>query len=307
VSATQAKSWDAQGRCSGGACVYASHLVTCTSGSCANGVCPSDPCAGITCSSPPSVCFGASGTCAGGSCSYPYADGAGCDDGDSCTGNDRCETGVCKGTPLVCNSPPAPACQSATTLRVYSSSSGTCKAGACSYSFTDTACQFGCAAGACSACGAIGKTCGSSASCCGHLQCVDTLRTDTSVPVCACNPSGGGCGADSDCCAGLVCSAGSCHAPAACTAPLASCALGETCCGGLACLYVAKGPVVPEKLCCAPVGAPCSDSTECCGGTFCRAGRCGCNVAGLECLQDEDCCNQTISDGVTHCALSQCE
>src|SRR5262245_24145308 len=75
-------------------------------------------------------------------------DGAACDDGDAGTSADRCEAGVCAGTAITCDAPPAPACTDATTLRTYAAS-GTCSAGACGYSYTDEACANGCAAGAC--------------------------------------------------------------------------------------------------------------------------------------------------------------
>ncbi|APR75053.1 Thiamin-phosphate pyrophosphorylase [Minicystis rosea] len=128
VSATEFVSYDASGTCNAGICVYQKHQITCAGG-CVNDVCQSDPCAGITCNTPPSSCFSAAGTCQNGSCSYAYADGATCSDGDPCTVGDTCNTGVCKGTPMTCNSPPS-SCFSA---------AGTCQNGSCSYAYADGA------------------------------------------------------------------------------------------------------------------------------------------------------------------------
>lgn len=79
-------------------------------------VCPAatEQCRGV------GVCEPATGTC-----SYaPAADGVACSDGDACTQQDRCEDGLCKGTPLSCDSPPA--CRLATS----------CDAGFCLYTQT---------------------------------------------------------------------------------------------------------------------------------------------------------------------------
>lgn len=80
----------------------------CGNGVCTNGVC-TDLCAGVTCTASDS-CHDA-GTCnpQTGICSNPVkADGATCDDGNSCTQVDVCTGGVCGGTPFSCPSPGAP-------------------------------------------------------------------------------------------------------------------------------------------------------------------------------------------------------
>ena len=141
VNANTLRVYDTSGSCSGGGgCTYASHDVACAN-------CPAcDACAAVTCNTPPSVCFAATGTCASGSCTYPYADAVTCDDGNACTDSDACKTGVCAGTPKSCNTPPPPVCMNATTLRTYSST-GSCTAGTCNYPYSDMSCT--CSTGAC--------------------------------------------------------------------------------------------------------------------------------------------------------------
>ena len=157
LSASQLKTYDQEGACNGGLCVYASHTVTCSGGPCTGGACQSDPCSGVSCNAPPSVCYGSAGTCAAGSCSYPYADGAKCDDGNACTTGDQCNTGACKGVPMACDSPPANVCDNASTLRVYSAS-GSCSAGSCSYSYGFVSCAKGCSGGQCTPSGWMSET-----------------------------------------------------------------------------------------------------------------------------------------------------
>jgi len=140
---SQLATYDASGVCQGGRCVYTPQSVSCGTGGCSNGACQTDPCGSITCNQPPSVCFTSSGTCSQGACSYGYADGATCDDGDACTTNDSCDTGVCRGTPKACLSPPASSCSDANTAKIYTSS-GTCSQGNCSYTYNFVTCPNGC-------------------------------------------------------------------------------------------------------------------------------------------------------------------
>ena len=150
---SQLATYDASGVCQGGRCVYTPQSVSCGTGGCSNGACQTDPCGSITCNQPPSVCFTNSGTCSQGSCSYGYADGATCDDGDACTTNDSCDTGVCRGTPKACVNPPANSCQDANTAKIYSAS-GSCSAGNCSYTYNFVTCAAGCSgAGLCNGSG----------------------------------------------------------------------------------------------------------------------------------------------------------
>ena len=110
-----------------------------------SGLCKQDPCIGVVCNQPPSTqCYQPTGTCAAGKCSYTVTSDAACDDGDSCTNNDKCSAaGACGGTPLACNSPPLPKCKDANTS-TQADVTGTCSSGTCSYTLTDVACSFGC-------------------------------------------------------------------------------------------------------------------------------------------------------------------
>jgi hypothetical protein len=148
TSTTTLRTYDTTGSCNGGLCVYAQHDVTCGSGGCVNNACQTDPCSGVTCNTPPSVCYTSPGTCSGGSCSYAFHSGATCDDGNACTTSDSCTSGVCVGVPMACNTPPSPTCADASTLELYSPS-GTCSAGQGSYLPSFVSCTTGCASGQC--------------------------------------------------------------------------------------------------------------------------------------------------------------
>jgi hypothetical protein len=148
ISGSQLKAFDQVGACNGGLCTYASHVVTCGAGGCANGACVTDPCANVTCNSPPSGCFASPGTCQNGSCTYGYADGASCNDSNACTSTDSCQSGVCVGVPKSCNTPPPNVCENPSTLKLYVSN-GSCQLGTCSYSYGYASCANGCANGQC--------------------------------------------------------------------------------------------------------------------------------------------------------------
>jgi len=143
--------FDHTGLCTGGRelCTYAVHEVACASG-CADGLCAGDPCAGQTCDTAPGACFAAPGTCAAGSCSFSFADGDACDDGNACTADETCASGVCTGMPKVCNEPAADTCQDATTL-LHHVIPGTCDPanGACSYEVLPVVCPGVCVDGVC--------------------------------------------------------------------------------------------------------------------------------------------------------------
>ncbi|MGE0788030.1 MAG: hypothetical protein AB7S26_20325 [Sandaracinaceae bacterium] len=191
------------GTCSAGACQYAYEDRSCPS-------CPAcDACAGVTCDMPPpATCadfdtrrsFAAVGTCAMGSCSYAPTNedcdtppAATCVDGDTrrSFGMGRCTGGACNYPPIDedCVSPPAPTCVNPTTRRVYSPS-GTCATGSCQYTFTDTTCPSGCAAGACTAtpCTPFGTDAFGYRGCQitmapSALPCPDIRGTGTSAPI----------------------------------------------------------------------------------------------------------------------------
>jgi hypothetical protein len=125
------RSYSANGDCENGDCTYAYNDIVCVEG-CQDGLCKEDPCAGVVCDDPPSQCHQSPGTCVGGSCQYGYLDGATCDDSDACTRNDTCSSGVCAGTPMICDSPPPDECADASTLMTYATN-GSCAGGVCTY------------------------------------------------------------------------------------------------------------------------------------------------------------------------------
>jgi hypothetical protein len=96
-----------------------------------NGTCRSGACVGATevvCPLPQGQCR-VRGTCdpETGGCGMAYAaNNASCDDGDPCTQNDRCTNGLCAGTTMLCNAPPA--CRTTTT----------CSEGQCTYTQSAT-------------------------------------------------------------------------------------------------------------------------------------------------------------------------
>jgi hypothetical protein len=159
TSSTNLLSYDTTGACQSGLCVYAQHNTACGTGGCRNDMCTNDVCGSITCNTPPSACYVSAGTCSNGSCTYGFADGTSCDDGDACTTQDSCASGVCQGVPKQCLAPPANSCADAMTLRSYSSV-GSCSAGACSYTSSLIPCAMGCANGLCAGTGWTTQTSG---------------------------------------------------------------------------------------------------------------------------------------------------
>jgi hypothetical protein len=159
ASATNLISYDATGACQAGLCVYAQHNTACGTGGCRNDACTNDVCGSITCNAPPSACYAAMGSCSNGSCTYAFADGVTCDDGDACTTQDSCASGLCQGVPKQCLTPPANTCADAMTLRSYTSV-GACNAGSCSYTSSLIPCAMGCANGLCTGSGWTTQTSG---------------------------------------------------------------------------------------------------------------------------------------------------
>ncbi|MEW6431828.1 MAG: hypothetical protein AB1730_10000 [Myxococcota bacterium] len=234
------------GTCSAGTCRYAESLVPCQFG-CANGACVNDPCAGRTCNQPPATfCLSATtlrtyqtaGTCSGGSCLYQPTD-ATCPFG--------CANGACNNDPCAgrtCNQPPAAACITPTTLRVFSST-GTCSGGACTYAPQDTTCQFGCINGACANDPCAGVSCNTPpANSCLNPTTLRTWATPGACAAGACSylPQDTTCqfGCANGACNNNPCAGVSCNAP-----PAASCVNATTLrtftapgsCSGGACSY----------------------------------------------------------------------
>lgn len=136
--------YEKQGSCSGGTCTYPVKDVACSHGcDSATATCKTDPCDTVTCTTPPNTCYISPGTCADGKCTYQEDNGKTCDDSNPCTTGDTCTTGVCKGSAVICNTPPANKCKDATILTVYTAP-GLCSGGTCTYGSADVSCPFGC-------------------------------------------------------------------------------------------------------------------------------------------------------------------
>ncbi len=209
VDSNTRRVFTAQGTCNpaNGGCEYTSQDQRCEFG-CTPGGCTGDPCAGIVCNTPPAGgCYQPNGTCNQGVCSYTAVGGT-CDDGNACTTGDTCNNGSCVGTPMVCNTPPAPDCSSATDRRVYNAN-GTCNAGVCEYTPNVAACNDNnqcttsdrCQNGMCVSSGSLG--------------CADTnpCTTDSCDPIAGCvhtPSSGNACVTGSGECPTGICSAGTC-------------------------------------------------------------------------------------------------
>jgi hypothetical protein len=150
LNSSTSRTFAPPGTCSNGQCSYTTFDETCSTGcNSATGRCNGDPCAGVVCQTPPNSCYKAQGTCVGGSCTYPLNDGAQCSDGNTCTTGDACSEGTCRGTPVVCNTPPVDGCVNSGTRRVWDPQ-GSCNAGgSCDYVSHDYPCQFGCSEQAC--------------------------------------------------------------------------------------------------------------------------------------------------------------
>lgn len=135
-----------------GQCDYPPTLEQCQWG-CVNNQC-FDPCAGVVCNTPPTGCHKQQGVCRPqlpiGVCSYDLDDGKACDDGDPCTVTDTCGNAVCKGTAMVCKTPPAPRCLDPDNSEVHDPA-GQCVAGACVYTRRTDFCAIACLRGQCQA------------------------------------------------------------------------------------------------------------------------------------------------------------
>ncbi|MFZ5469514.1 MAG: hypothetical protein ACOZIN_08765 [Myxococcota bacterium] len=152
LDADTLSTWESPGTCTQGGCTYGRVLTKCPFG-CRSGAC-FDPCAQVTCNSPPSVCHKPTGTCVAqlplGRCVYELDNGKGCNDGDPCSVQDTCSEGVCRGTPMVCQTPPAPTCLDADNSEVHDPV-GVCQAGVCVYAKRSVFCPIACLRGQCMA------------------------------------------------------------------------------------------------------------------------------------------------------------
>lgn len=138
--------WSSPGKCTVGKCVYSDTTITCPF-ECRNNAC-FDPCAGAACNAPPNACYRNAGRCVFGRCEYDFNDGARCDDADACTVSDSCFTGVCKGKPMECLTPPGPRCVDPDNSETFDPI-GVCQAGSCVYTRRSEACAIACLRGRC--------------------------------------------------------------------------------------------------------------------------------------------------------------
>ncbi len=306
ANASELRVYEARGTCAEGKCTYGFKDQTCAFG-CAENACSGDPCVGVRCDTPTEAnrCAGndllvyeAPGTCSAGACSYA-SHLVPCDFG--------CENGACKGDPcagVTCNKPRANTCVSPQKLRTYASV-GTCKDGGCSYSYTDTTCQHGCADGACLAC-SVNSDCGGGLWCDGGTckSCNDDTHCGAA---CAdCTGTGRTCGAggqciacklDTDCGSGRWCGAGDCldcttalHCGSTCQA----CSGASPDCRDAACSCTASSCPSNQRCqgascqVCKSDGA-CGAACTACGGATPRCLDGGATSRCVECVGDGDC------------------
>ncbi len=204
-------------------------------------------CAGQDCSQLDTVCT--VGTCGSqGVCiAVPRSDTTTCDDGNSCTTNDHCNSGVCFGAPVDCSGVPVGACQ----VAACDPNSGACVVGnkpdntSCDdgdYCTLDTYCTAGvCGNGATRDCSGVADQC-------------NTGVCDTSQQSCVKSPQAGLCDDGDACTVNDTCNAGTCTGtPLDCTDSTNPC----------------MGICDPSLGC---VSQPTPDATACDDGDACTSG-----------------------------------
>jgi len=140
-----------------------------------------------------------------GRCEYAFIEGADCDDGNACTINDTCTAGACKGTPMACTTPRAPACTDGTHLQTYDNP-GVCNGGRCVYMQQTITCgSGGCANGACQTDPCASVTCNTPPSVCYDAGGTCSQGSCSYPPNHASCNDGDAC-TDADTCSGGVCS-----------------------------------------------------------------------------------------------------
>ena len=243
---------------------------------CQDGLCVVDPDAAVVCSGGDpcviSTCTPATGSCDGS----PAADATPCSDGSECTTGDLCLSGVCGGTPVVCddgNDCTADACEPSNGC-VTAPLGGPCDDG--------NACTEGevCSEGACGS--GLPVDCNDSNIC--------TSDTCSSKSGCKHVPAIGGCN-DGDKCTGPdACIEGECVGK------------GTECVGGDECHLAVCIPTTGE---CSKEPIDCADSDEC-TEDFCTAGA-GCDHGPKLCDDGEVCttdlCDPSVEGGCVFTAV----
>jgi hypothetical protein len=140
----------------------------------------------------------------GGRCEYAFIEGADCDDGNACTINDTCTAGACKGAPMACTTPRAPACLDGTHLQTYDNP-GVCNGGRCVYTQETVTCgSGGCANNACQTDPCASITCNTPPSVCYGAAGTCSMGSCSYPPNTASCNDGDAC-TDGDTCSGGVC------------------------------------------------------------------------------------------------------
>ncbi len=310
--------FNAWGECSACCGCGIGDSTTCSSAT-VQSVCTEDECGCRNCEqqSCPSgqVCNG--GSCAtpscpacqnwNGSACVAVSNGITCAADDNACTSDVCSAGACNHPQTVsCNSSPPAACIGS-TRRVYSPT-GTCNTttGSCTYSFTDTVCQYGCASGACLpqpictpnwSCGAWSAcACGTQTRTCTDLNSCGTTTgrpaiSQSCVITELCNGADDDCdgqvdegfglgiscdGSDGDLCMEGTTTCSGCSDTTGTTAEV--CGGGDEDCDGLTDEDLSCGPVCGNGIC--EAGETCSSCNTDCGA--CPVNQCPSSGA-LEC------------------------
>ncbi len=135
-------------------------------------------------------------------------------------------------------------------------------------------------------CPSSGAACVTDSDCCAPQTC----RERRCQP--PCRPAGSMCSADADCCAPNACISGVCAPRPMCVATGGRCTVGaaNTCCAPDMCIDGVCGQ-------CRGVDEVCARDSDCCSGSPCMNGRCGCRPTAGRCTTPRDCCSRYCVDG----------
>jgi hypothetical protein len=249
-----------------------------------------DACSAGVCTGMAKVCSASdqcheAGTCveATGACTNPASpDGKQCNDSVNCTTNDRCASGVCGGSAVVCP-PPADACHLQGTCQEATGQCSTPNAPDGTSCSDGLNCTTGdrCTSGAC---GGAPVVCGSPPAC----RLAGVCQEGTGQCTFAEAPNGTACSDGNFCTQTDTCVSGACTGsnPVVCAA--------ETQCTEAGVCNPASGACSNIKP--KPPGTTCDDGLRCTSGDVCNAGNCGgtplvCGT-GLTCNEGTGTCDQ---------------
>jgi hypothetical protein len=200
-------------------------------------------------------------------------------DGSFCYASDQCQSLNCQNSKCV-----APACKAAGAICQTDSN-------CCGGTFCNSSLAYGYGPSRCSAPQVNG------ASCTNNAQCRSGICHDYECVASVCSAAAATCGSDADCCRGLFCDGSFSYGygPQRCRAPMvngSSCSANNQCQSGLCRDY----QCVP--LVCSKAGVSCTQSADCCLGTWCDNQTYGpwqCRAAQTPnsyCLSSEECISQ---------------